>query len=669
MLTLLNKLKSTLQKDKCLISDDGELLKNKIIELALKFDKDLIHSLMKEKDLKEHFFTEIDKIIVFDQLKFMKFVDNKEFLPDSYTTFKNKVGLTIEDNYLSQNKEVVLSWPYKDCILEGGMEKEDEKREEIFFNEILAPDEIDRLKEPKVFSNFKRINAKGEHKVTEIEPTDNLIIRGNNLLALYSLKKKFAGRIKLIYIDPPYNRDADSFYNDNFKRSTWLTFMKNRLEVAKELLANEGAIFIQIDDSQHPYLKVLCDEIFREENNPVTLYVQVRYGQKTLSEKNDFQKVIEQILVYTNNKFKPIKEKEEYTIDNFVWKIVEKKQGNKLKLGNREGIIFKPGEYEIKEERPSLKGLKQTWASGTVLKANASGKFFNDFISKRINVDGLGCLYKVEGIGEDGLGYRYFTGPKREGATKGIFYSGVPLNRIEELRLGRAEKEIVIPNFYDFAADFGNCRQEGEVELRSGKKPEILLKKIIDMVISNKNEIILDFFMGTGVTPAVAHKMGIKYIGIEQLDYGENDSIIRLKNVIGKEQGKGKLHPVIENYDTTGVSKAVSWKGGGDFVYCELMKWNDKYVDEIKKAKTSKELLKIWDLMKEKAFLSYKMDVEEFDKDAQEFEQLSLENQKKFLIECLDKNQLYVNLSEMDDSDYGVSKEDKDLNKKFYGAL
>ena len=189
--------------------------------------------------------------------------------------------------------------------------------------------------------------------------------------------------------------------------------------------------------------------------------------------------IIEQILVYTKNKFKPIKEKEEYTIDNFFWKIVEKKQGRKLKLGNREAIVFKPGEYEIKEDKPSLKGLKQTWASGTVLKANASGKFFNDFIAERVSVDGLGCLYKVEGIGEDGLGFRYFTGPKREGATKGIFYSGVPLNRVEELKLGSAMKEITIPNFYDFAADFGNCRQEGDVELRSGKKPEILLKKLL----------------------------------------------------------------------------------------------------------------------------------------------------------------------------------------------
>ena len=155
--------------------------------------------------------------------------------------------------------------------------------------------------------------------------------------------------------------------------------------------------------------------------------------------------MIEQVFVYTKHKFKPIKEKEEYTIDKFVWRVVEKKQGHKLRLGSRESIIFKPGEYEIKEEKPSLKGLKQTWASGTVLKANASGKFFNDFISERISIDGLGCLYKVEGIGEDGLGYRYFTGPKREGATKGTFYSGVPLDRVEQLKSGSAEKEIVIP--------------------------------------------------------------------------------------------------------------------------------------------------------------------------------------------------------------------------------
>lgn len=652
---LLAKVKNTLQKDKRLVSDDGELLKSKIIELALKLDTDLIRLLLKESALKEHFFTEVDETLVFDQNNFMKFVDNEDFLPDSYTIFKNRIGLTVKDSYLEENKEVVLSWPYKDCILEGGMDKESEGRDEVFFNEILAPDEIDRLKEPKVLTNFRRIDKNGEHKVTEIEPTDNIIIKGNNLLALCSLRKKFSGAIKMIYIDPPYNREADAFYNDNFKRSTWLTFMKNRLEIARELLRNDGVIFIQIDDSQYPYLKVLCDEIFYEENNLVTLYVQVRYGQKTLSERNNFQKIIEQILVYKKPNFVPIKEKEEYTIDNFVWKIVEKGKGHKVTLRNREVVFFKPGEYEIIEEEPSFNGLKETWASGTVLKANASGKFFNDYLADRIKIDGYGVLYKVFGIGEDGLGYRYFTGPKKEGATKGKFYSGIPLERVEELKNGKSEKELVIPNFYDFSPYFGNCRQEGGVELRSGKKPEELVKKIVDMAITNKKDILLDFFMGVGTTPAVSHKMGIRYIGIEQLDYGKDDAVIRLKNVISG--------------DSTGISSEVNWKGGGDFVCCELMQWNERFVEEVRKAKSSEELKKIWTKMKEKAFLSYKVKVKDFDDGAQEFADLSLNKQKKFLIECLDKNHLYVNLSEIDDRDYGVSKEDKELNKKFYGGL
>ena len=162
---------------------------------------------------------------------------------------------------------MVLAWPYKDCVLEGGQTKEDQKRDEIFWNETLAPDEIDRLLAPKVFTNFKKYDKNGEHALSGKEKIDfskeNLIIKGNNLLALHSLYKRFAGQVKLIYIDPPYNTGSDSFqYNDNFNHSTWLTFMKNRLEVAKDLLSTGGIIFIQIDIREQPYLKVLCDEIF-----------------------------------------------------------------------------------------------------------------------------------------------------------------------------------------------------------------------------------------------------------------------------------------------------------------------------------------------------------------------------------------------------------------------
>jgi len=444
--------------------------------------------------------------------------------------------------------------------------------------------------------------------------------------------------------------------------------MKNRLEVAKKLLSKDGVIFVQCDDNEQAYLKVLMDEIFGIENNQVTLFIQVRYGQKTLSIKNYYQKLIEHIHVYSKRRFLPNRDKEEYTIEKFEWEIREFSKGKKIKLGNREAIMFKPDEYKIKKVKSGMDKLKETWASGTVLKVNASGKFFNDYISPRYKTDGLGVLYKVSGIGEDGLGYRYFTGPKREGATKGKFYSGVPTKRREEIEEGESFKYKVIDNFYNYADSFGNCRHEGGVELRSGKKPEILLKRILD-ISTNKGDLVLDFFIGTGVTCAVAHKMGRQYIGVEQLDYGNNSASVRLKNVIGKTNSKGKLSETIENYDTTGISKEVNWNGGGNFVYCELMEFNERFIQKIQNAKDTKELLKIWEEMKEHAFLSYKVDPKGIDKNAEDFEDLSFENQKNFLIECLDKNDLYVNYSEIEDKQYNVSKEDIELNKKLHRGL
>jgi hypothetical protein len=253
MQNLLNELTELLSKDKRLVSE-GKLLKNKVIELALAVDSGFIKLLLQSKSIKKHFFTDIDGVLVFDKIAFQKFVSNKEFLPESYTAFKNKLGLVNENgDYLSKSREVVLAWPYKDCVLEGGQTKEDQKRDEIFWNETLAPDEIDRLFAPKVLSNFKKYDKKGVIELTGKEQfniyDENLLIRGNNLLGLHSLPKKFFGNIKLIYIDPPYNTGNDEFlYNDTFNHSTWLTFIKNRLEIAHELLCKEGAIFISIDD-------------------------------------------------------------------------------------------------------------------------------------------------------------------------------------------------------------------------------------------------------------------------------------------------------------------------------------------------------------------------------------------------------------------------------------
>ena len=257
---------------------------------------------MSDEEVKNHFFTNIQNgVLVFKKDVFLQFLNNKEFLPDSFTAYKSKIGLATETGqYLSENNNVVLNFPYKDCVLEGGQTKEDSKRQEVFFNETLAPTEITRLLDDKVLTNFKRYDKDGEHEVTELNKGDNLIIKGNNLIALHSLKKRFAGKVKLIYIDPPYNTGKDSFnYNDHFNHSSWLTFMKNRLEVAWELLSDDGTIWISIDDSESHYLKVLADGIFGRENFLNEIIWQRAYAPVNL--KKTFSRSHDAILVYAKN--------------------------------------------------------------------------------------------------------------------------------------------------------------------------------------------------------------------------------------------------------------------------------------------------------------------------------------------------------------------------------
>ena len=167
----------------------------------------------------------------------------------------------------------------------------------------------------------------------------------------------------------------------------------------------------------------------------------------------------------------------------------------------------------------------------------------------------------------------------------------------------------------------------------------------------------MDFFIGSGTTAAVAHKMGRQYIGIEQLDYGKNDSVHRLQNVI--------------NGDQSGISKSVNWKGGGDFIYCELMKYNEAYMEKIQAAQTSEELVELWKDIAENSFLNWYVNPEMPEEAVNDFIEIGrmengLEKQKKLLAELLNKNQLYVNLSEIDDEDFGVSEKDKKLNRLFY---
>jgi adenine-specific DNA-methyltransferase len=196
-----------------------------------------------------------------------------------------------------------------------------------------------------------------------------------------------------------------------------------------------------------------------------------------------------------------------------------------------------------------------------------------------------------------------------------------------------------------------DLHNEGGVEMRKGKKPEKLIQRIID-IGSSEGDLVLDFHLGSGTTAAVAHKMKRRYIGIEQLDYEENGSVTRLNNLISGDQ--------------SGITKSVNWQGGGSFVYAELKRHNLEYIDEIETSKDSNALRKLYERMKEEAFFRIEIDHEKWENE--EFEKLALEEQKQLLCECLDKNHLYVNLSEMADADYKMSKDDLELNKKFYNV-
>ena len=269
------KLIALLKTNPDFTDESDELLPAAVKDHAWKLDPNLIKLLLKDKEVETEFFKEIEERWIFDNNAFVNYITDKNFFADSYTQFRNKIGLNIDGKYLRERGEVALVWPYKDCVLEGGQTKEEEKRKEIFFNETLAQDEINRMFDPKVLTNWKRHTANGGQDVGEIKRDDNgtirenLIIKGNNLIALHTLKEQFRGKVKLIYIDPPYNTggSAETFtYNNAFNHSTWLTFMRNRLEASRDLLQTNGMIVVAIDDAELFYLGALLDEVFGREN-------------------------------------------------------------------------------------------------------------------------------------------------------------------------------------------------------------------------------------------------------------------------------------------------------------------------------------------------------------------------------------------------------------------
>ena len=651
------------------VTDNGELKKWVVINKAQNYDSELIGLLLASKELKTKFFLDVKGILVFNQALFIQFLEQKNYLNDSYTEFKNKVGLNIDGKYLKQRNEVSLVWPFKDCILEGGQSREEDKREEIFFNETLAQDEISQLLEPKVLTNGKRYTAKGEKPLTTFNRndqgtiTDNLVLKGNNLLALHTIREQFAGKIKLIYIDPPYNTGGDSFqYNDSFNHSTWLTFMKNRLEIAKTLLKKEGVLFIQIDERELAYLKVMADEVFNRDNFVIQINWQ-RTTQRTVLGQGatPIINIVEYILCYVND----ISSKDAAL--NKIQKIIPSNdkmynQYNLMMKTEGERVLFKTlnhNEQEIKiykhknfkiESIPSKTRSEEYYIKNFEFIVRKDSQQQESSLEQLImsNIQKNDTLFSVERILRQG---------KRKGELNKSYYMNdnviYHLKKYADVIDNTIFRKVDMNNLWlDYEISSAGIAEEGGVKLKRGKKPEQLIKRIIEIGTTEESDIVLDYHLGSGTTCAVAHKMGRQYIGIEQLDYGDNDSVVRLKEVV-----KG---------DGSGISKTVNWKGGGEFIYFELKKYNENYIEQIQKAKDTKALLKIWNDMKAHSFINYNVDLSEQDKHLEEFKKLAIAKQKRHLVELLDKNQLYVNRSSVNDKDFQISSDEKKITREFY---
>ncbi|MDL0105484.1 site-specific DNA-methyltransferase [Campylobacter ovis] len=438
----------------------------------------------------------------------------------------------------------------------------------------------------------------------------NLLIKGNNLITLHTLKEYFRhapqqDKVKLIYIDPPYNTGNDSFnYNDRFNHSTWLTFMKNRLEIARELLRDDGVIFVQCDDNEQAYLKVLMDEIFGRENfvacgiwNSIS---------SVLKQSKFIRKEHEFILIYAKNKL------------NLKFNKLE----NSMKFENLDndpnGAWFSSNAASPNQKsKTNFFGIKLP--NGEICERN--WKFtYEEFINGEVSLyfkDGNVPRLKIYEKDYD----------KNTAIQSSIFID------LGSITTAKTELKYIFKD-----------------DLFATPKPEALLQRIIE-ISTNENDLVLDFFAGSGTTLAVAHKMKRRYIGIEQMDYIESITKERLKKVIEGEQG--------------GVSKAVSWSGGGSLIYCELANLNAKFIDMIENSSDENELNQIYEKLIKFAFIDYRVDIQNDLKDL-EFAALEFIDKKRILKKCLDRNMDYIPYADMGDSDYKIDERTKKLNDIFY---
>lgn len=605
-------------------SDKGTLKRNKVIEDLDAYTPMLMKALLANQLIHDTYTESIvidDKSVeLFKLNQFIEMFTYKEYWQDSYTKFENKIGLTAGGKFIDETADVVLDFPFKDTVLKAGMTKEDQKdADEPFLHETIAKAEIDQLLEPKIFVNATKYDQENlDGTSVDNFKDDNLIIKGNNLIALNSLKDNYAGKIKLIYLDPPYNTGKDFGYNDRFTHSSWLTFMKNRIEIAYNLLASEGSIWVHTDSHESAYLKILLDNMFGREN-----YIETVIWNKKNVVQNDskyFSQNHESIHVFA-------KSKEAWHLNN-----LPRTQEMNSRYSNPDNDPRGPWTSVALTAKSGSSVYSMDFENGIHWEPNA-GTF------PRLSKSSLEQAYKDGKIwfGKNGRNVprlkKYLSEVKDGRTPNSLFY-------VDEAGSTQVSKE--------------QLKKVLGMNLFDTPKPEQLLSMIVQ-IATNKDDLVLDFFMGSATTQAVAMKMNRRFIGIEQMDYIKTVPVERLKKVIAGEQG--------------GISKDVNWQGGGSFVYAELMEKNQGYLKDVQHAETTKELEDVVQRMIEGgADFDFRVDVEKVLQDP-EYQAKSLADKKQLIVKVIDKNQLYYSYSDMDDRDVQEMMSDSDIafNKSFYG--
>ncbi|OCA86563.1 type III restriction endonuclease subunit M [Bacillus sp. FJAT-27986] len=611
---------------------DGVLNKPKVIDALKSYDHTLLKQLLSDEVIKDTYSTNIDGVVLFKQEEFIDFFRYKDYWNDSFTRYSNQIGLANDSHYLRYNSDVVLDFPYKDTVLEGGMTKEDKAKNEIYYHNILAKEEIDVLFEPKVLSNVKKYSLEGVKEVNEYNGNDNLILKGNNLLAIHSLKKRFAGKIDLIYIDPPYNVKSSNntfLYNNKYNRSTWLVFMKNRLEAAKEMLTSDGAMVIAIDENEQAYLGVLLDEIFPTyEKHLITIIHNPRGVQGT-----NFS--------YSNE---------------FAYFIIP--QGKKT-IADR----------KLSESEISWSPLRN-WG-GESRREDAKNCFY-PIIVKDNEIIGFGDVapddyHPTKNVDEDG--YIYIYPIDASGVERKWRYARQTVEQIKNMLMCVEGKDGNLD--IQIGKDFGQYKTVWQdPRYDSSVYGKQLINKLVPnnpftfpksvyavydclyaVVGKKKDAKILDFFAGSGTTGHATMLLNKndggnrQYILVEQMDYVESVIVERMKSLIIDEQFKEQ---------------------NSSFVYAELMEHNQRFIRLIDKISDENELEKLINDIKENAFLNFKVEIDRITSQDDCFKSLTLNEKKNIIINALDQNQYYVGCSELEDSSYGINEQEKAFNYSFY---